>query len=102
LQDSAFDLESYLAKELARAVNARFEQDFMTGASNSTTTPKGLMTSATVGVTAASTTAITADEIISLIHSVAPQYRTANSSLILHDNTLAAIRKLKDSGGQYL
>jgi hypothetical protein len=37
--------------------------------------PKGIVTAATLGVTAASATAITADEIVNLIHSVDPAYR---------------------------
>lgn len=66
--------------------------------------PLGLLAAeggAEVGVTAASATAITADEIINLIYSLKRPYRK-NAKFMCNDQTLAAIRKLKDSTGQYL
>jgi HK97 family phage major capsid protein len=54
-----------------------------------------------VGVTAAGAAAITADELIDLFHSLDIAYR-ANAVFQANDLTLAAIRKLKDSDGQYL
>ena len=56
---------------------------------------------AQVGVTAASSTAITADELIDLQHSLKSGYRR-KASFIMNDAVIKAIRKLKDSQGQYL
>jgi len=66
--------------------------------------PLGLLAAdggAEIGVTAASATAITADEIINLVYSLKRPYRK-NAKFMCNDQTLAAIRKLKDSTGQYL
>lgn len=54
-----------------------------------------------VGVTAASATAITADELIDLFYSLNSAYRK-NAVWLLNDSTMKNIRKLKDSNGQYL
>lgn len=54
-----------------------------------------------VGVTSASATAITADELIDLYHSLKEPYRK-DAVWILNDSTVKAIRKLKDGNGQYL
>ena len=53
--------------------------------------PKGIVTAATLGVTAASATAITADEVLDLIHSVAPAHHIG-SGFILSNGVLLAIR----------
>ena len=54
-----------------------------------------------VGVTAASSTAITADELISLVYSLKAPYRR-NAKFLLNDATISIIRKLKDNNGAYL
>ena len=56
---------------------------------------------AETGITAASATAITADELIDLFYSLKSPYRR-NAVWVLNDSTIKAIRKLKDSNGQYL
>ncbi len=101
LDDSAFDLESYIANEFAYAFGAAEEEAFCIG--NGTGKPTGLFTAngASVGVTAAGTTAITADELISLIYSLKAPYRK-NAKFLLNDATIAHIRKLKDQNGVYL
>lgn len=54
-----------------------------------------------MGVTAASATAITADELISLVYALNSPYRR-NAKFLLNDATVSAIRKLKDQNGAYL
>ena len=54
-----------------------------------------------VGVTAASATAVTTDEVISLIYALKAPYRK-NAKFLMNDATVAALRKLKDANGQYL
>ena len=76
LDDSAFDLEEYIAREFAYAFGAAEEQAFCIG--TGTGQPTGLFTAngGTVGVTAASATAVTTDEVVSLIYALkAPQER---------------------------
>lgn len=93
LQDNAFDLNAFLAEamgeRIARATNAAFTTG--TGSSQ----PQGIITGATLGNTAASATAIAADDILDLIHSIDPSYRNKPSfGLMAHDNVIAAIRAL--------
>ena len=101
LEDSAFDLESYIASEFAYAFGAAEEQAFCVG--TGVGQPTGLFTAngAPVSVTAGSATAITTDELISLIYSLKAPYRK-NAKFLMNDATVAAVRKLKDSNGQYL
>lgn len=102
LNDSAFDLENYFVSEFARRIGEKEEEAFFTG--NGENKPLGILANnggAEVGVTAASATAITSDEIIDLFHSLKEPYRK-NAIWVLNDLTVAAIRKLKTTDGQYL
>lgn len=102
LNDSVFNLESYISKEFARRIGSKEEDAFFNG--NGTGKPVGIFNTtggAEVGVTAASATAITADEIIDLFYSLKAPYRK-NAVWILNDSTIKAIRKLKDNNGNYL
>lgn len=102
LNDSAFDLEQYFNEEWARRIGSKEEEAFLVG--NGVKKPTGLLNAtggAQVGVTAASATAITADELIDLFYSLRAPYRK-NAIWVLNDATVRAIRKLKDSNGQYL
>lgn len=54
-----------------------------------------------MGVTAASATAITVDEIINLVHALKAPYRK-NAKFLMNDATVSLLRKLKDQNGQYL
>ena len=102
LNDSAFDLESYISSEFARRIGDKEEEAFLTG--NGTGKPTGILNATgggQVGVTAASATAITADELIDLYFSLKAPYRK-NAVFVLNDTTIKLIRKLKDSNGQYL
>ena len=66
--------------------------------------PSGIVTGATAsGVTVAGVAAVTADELIDLVHSIDPAYRASPKfGLMFNDNTLAALHKLKDGQGNYL
>lgn len=101
LQDSAFDLESYIAAEFARAFGIAEEEAFCVG--TGTNQPTGIFTKngGTVGVTAASVNAITADELISLVYALKSPYRR-NAKFLMNDATVSLIRKLKDNNGAYL
>ena len=101
LQDSEFDLESYIAAEFARAFGIAEEQAFCVG--TGTGQPTGIFTEngGTVGVTAAATNAITVDELISLVYALKSPYRR-NAKFLMNDATISLIRKLKDNNGAYL
>lgn len=100
VQDAPQNLEAVImeiiGERLARGMNRYLTTG--TGASQ----PYGIVTTATVGKTTASGTAIAADEIMDLLFSVDPAYRM-NASWMMNDGIALAIRKLKGSGsGDYL
>ena len=102
LNDSVFNLESYIAKEFARRIGAKEEEAFFVG--DGTGKPTGIFNAtggATLGVTAASAIAITIDEVIDLFYSLKSPYRK-NAVFVMNDVTVKAIRKLKDGNGQYI
>ena len=99
LNDSVFNLEKYIAKEFARRIGRAEEEAFIVG--NGTGKPTGIFTSGEVGVTTASATAITLDEILDLYHSLREPHRR-KAIFLMNDATIKAIRKLKDGNGQYL
>ena len=102
LQDSVFDIESYIATEFARRVGDAEEAAFISG--DGSGKPYGLLhttNGATTGVTAASATALTSDELLDLIYSLKSPYRK-RAVFLMHDSTIKAIRKLKDGNSQYL
>ena len=102
LNDSVFDLESYIAKEFARRIGAKEEEAFFTG--DGSGKPLGILAAtggAETGVTATSSTAVTADELMDLFYSLKSPYRK-KAVWVLNDSTIKAVRKLKDSTGQYL
>jgi len=93
LQDSAFDI----VQEFREA----FGESFGRAANNTLTLgdgsgdPNGVVTASTLGVTAASATAITLAEIIALEHAVDPAYRRSPScGYMLHDAMLKTIKTL--------
>ena len=109
LQDTAFDLNSFLSDKLGVRI-ARILNDHLTTGDGSSK-PSGIVGSsanaATLGYTAGgstssgSTSSISYDDLMELIHSVDPAYRM-NAKLMMHDATLKSIKKLKDTLGRPL
>lgn len=102
LNDSVFNLESYIATEFGRRIGNKEEEAFIVG--DGTGKPTGILASsggAQLGKTTSSTTSITFDDIIDLYYSLSSPYRK-NASFIMNDSTVKAIRKLKDGSGNYI
>src|SRR5690554_3675545 len=102
LNDSVFNLENYIAREFARRIGNKEEDAFFTR--DGSGKPTGILAAtggAQIGVTAASATAITVDEILDLFYSLKSPYRN-KSVFVMNDATIKAIRKLKDGQGQYI
>lgn len=102
LNDSIFNLEAYIAKEFARRIGAKEEEAFFIGDGNGK--PTGIFHAtggAQDGITAASASAITVDEIMDLFYALKSPYRKS-ATFILNDATVKAIRKLKDGNGNYI
>ncbi len=108
LQDAGVDLEGYLSFQAGRGIGNKFGQDMVVGAG--TTLPRGIVLDATSGVTGSTVAqgasvigAPTADNLIDLFYSVIAPYRNSRQAAwLVKDSTMAAIRKLKDTTGQYI
>jgi HK97 family phage major capsid protein len=101
INDSVFNLESYISKEFARRIGAKEEEALFIG--DGAGKPTGIFHTvggAEIGVTTAGAS-ITMDEIMDLFYSLKSPYRR-NAVFVTNDSTVKAIRKLKDNNGQYL
>lgn len=101
LNDSVFDLPSYIAREFARRIGAKEEEAFFVG--NGTGKPTGIF-NATGGAQDGATTAgasITFDDVMELFYSLRSPYRK-KAVWVLNDSTVKALRKLKDGNGNYI
>lgn len=102
LNDSVFNLESYIAKEFARRIGSKEEEAFFIG--DGVGKPTGIFHTtggADVGITAATQSVIKIDEILDLFYALKSPYRK-NASFVMNDATVKEIRKLKDGNGQYI
>ena len=101
LSDSFFPLGEELGRMLGERIGRAQAAHFVSGTGSSQ--PEGIITGGTSGVTAASASAITFDELIDLEASLDPAYAASpNVGWAMNKSTKAAVRKLKDSNGQYL
>lgn len=98
LQDSAFDIESLLARLLGKRIRRAMAIDAVTG--DGSGEPLGIAFG-TPDHNLASTTAITYAELLAIVHSVDPDYRE-NASWAFNDATLATIRGLLDGNDRPL
>ena len=101
LQDSMFDLEAYIASEFGRAFGIAEEQAFCVG--NGTNQPTGIFAAngGEVGATTKDASSIAVDDILSLVYSLKSPYRR-NAVFLMNEQTVSALRKLKDGNGAYL
>ena len=111
VDDTGIDLEGYLAMQAGRALGNAVGSDLILGAGG--TTPTGLTTVTTLGVTgptgvtggfgAQSTAGTGGDVLINLFYAVIAPYRaSASCAWLMRDATMANVRLLKDSTGQYV
>tara|TARA_R110000765_G_scaffold3631_2_gene11342 strand:+ start:1480 stop:2853 length:1374 start_codon:yes stop_codon:yes gene_type:complete len=101
LTDSAFNLSAEIGSALGERIGRITESHFTSGTNSGQ--PQGVEAGSALGVTAAGTAAITADELIDLQDSIDPAYEEGPAvGWMMKKATRSAIRKLKDSNGQYL
>jgi len=112
LDDAEVDLEAWLAAEVETEFAYQEGVAFVSG--NGTNKPYGFLTYVTGAAnaavhplgaialkTAASATAVTADEIIDLVY-LLPQAMTQNARFVLNRSVQGTVRKLKDGQNNYL
>jgi len=99
MRDSAFDIAVLLGSLLGERLGRIQNRHCTTG--DGAAKPKGIVTASTLGITTAAATALAADEILQLIHSVDPSYRTG-ASFMMHDSVFLQVSLLKDGNGNYM
>lgn len=99
MQDTFIDMEAWVRGDFAKAFADLEETHFINGTGSKQ--PSGILTGGTLGVTAAASNAVTADELMDLMYSVENKYRK-RSVWLMNDSTVKLIRKLKDTTGRYL
>ncbi len=103
VQDSGFDLGAHLANQAGNAIGYAVNEALTTGTGSSQ--PNGIVTASGAGVTGATGVAgvFTADNLIDLIYSVdGATRRKASFALQANTSSIGAMRKLKDTAGNYL
>jgi len=100
LEDTVFDLEAEMQSEFAEQFAKAEGTAFVSG--DSVGKPHGFMDHSGVGhVVSGDANEITADGLISLVHNVKSDY-SKNGTFVFNRTSLAKIRKLKDTAGQYV
>jgi len=85
LDDSAFDVEGWLAKRIADKFASSEAASFVSG--DGVDKPRGFLTAA--------------DAVVTLVYSLGAKYR-ANGSFTMNSKTAGAVRKMKDADGRFL
>lgn len=97
INNSQFNIVDFVIRRMALSIAKFLEKELLHGTASKVDGLSGV----TQKVTAASATAITADEIIDLQEAVPDEYQ-AEAYFIMNKKTRTAIRKLKDGQGNYL
>lgn len=95
LQDSAFNLNAWLARKLGERIGRAVAEHVAVG--TGTGQPQGLVTGLTAGLTSGTIGKVDYDDLVDLEHSIDPAYRTVNARYVLADSALREIRKIKDT-----
>jgi HK97 family phage major capsid protein len=111
LDDSAFDIEGWLASRISDKFARSEAGAFVNG--DGVDKPTGFLTYPTVDndvwtwgnlgyvVTGSNTGIVDGDPIIELVYSLGAEYR-ANASFVMNSKTAGLVRKLKDADGRFL
>lgn len=103
LQDTAFDLEGFLARKFGERIGRIWATHLVSG--TGTGQPTGVTVGLRVGATSAigATPTLTYDNLVDVEHSIDPAYRSSgNCRFGISDDVLRMIRKLKDGQGRPL
>lgn len=115
VQDAVFDIETYVERQAVRRLGRAWDRAF-TVTQTGTGLPVGVVNSATAGITAASASAVTADELSDLEYSINRAYREGDEmgeggfmgemggriGYLMSDSMEQLLRKLKDGDNRPL
>jgi len=99
IEDAGVDIEGELGDMLGERLGRVLAEHYATG--TGTDQPEGIATAAAAGPTQTTLGAVTYDELTEILHSVDPAHR-ANARWLFNDQTLKALRQLKDNDGNPL
>lgn len=106
IEDSYFNLDSFIAKALGKRLGRRLNNGFTVG--TGTGQPTGIQTATiaagnTIQGATGETTSISYTDLVDLLHAVDPAYREQpTSKWMFHDSTLKVLRLLKDGNNRPL
>ena len=103
IEDSGVDILSFLADQVGNELGFRVNAALTTGSGSAQ--PKGIVTAAGSGITGGTgvTGQFTADNLISLVYSVETAgRRLAGSGFQMNSSSIAKMRSLKDTAGNYV
>jgi phage major capsid protein, HK97 family len=101
LLDSGVDIYGLIGRRCGTRIG-RGEASQLINGDGTGNNIKGLLLQASTGYTAATQTALSWGDLLSLKHSVDPAYRAGGANWLWNDQTLLAIKSLKDSQGRPL
>lgn len=101
VEDAGFNITEHIARVAGNSIG--YKVNDLASVGTGTVEAKGLFDAAAAGATAATATAFTADELISLAYSLdGAARRLPGVGWHMNTATLGAVRKLKDDSGNYL
>jgi HK97 family phage major capsid protein len=102
LTDSGIDIPSYLARTLGTSVGIKANNLLTVG--TGTNEANGIVTASGSGITGSTAVsgAFSADNLIDLAHSVDGAYVRLGAGFMMRRTSMGALRKLKDTAGNYL
>ena len=98
INQANFNITGEVESQIVDAIAEKMEDAIING--DGVKKPTGLVKGGTT-YTLASSTAITADELVKILHTLKAPYQN-KAAWLMNRNTLCAIRLLKDNNGQYL
>jgi HK97 family phage major capsid protein len=98
IRDSLFPIDNLIREQATKTLGYTIGSVVATGSGSSA--PQGY-NNASISTTAASSSALAADELITVQHSIGVPYRQ-NAQWVMSDSALSAVRRLKDSSNRYL
>ena len=103
IEDAGVDILGFLADQVGQGIGYNVNTALTTG--TGTTQPNGIVTASTLGITGATATsgAFTADNLIDLAYSVDGAARMLpGAGYMMNGKSIGAVRKLKDTAGNYV
>jgi HK97 family phage major capsid protein len=102
IEDSGVDILGFLAEQTGNALGYAVGSALTVG--TGTNQPKGIVAASSVGGTAGTATAFTADNLIDLLYSLDGSVRASMPGVgwMMNGKSIGQVRKLKDTAGNYV